>query len=278
MKAVPMTAGAGCSEARSHGGGGRRIPVLLAAAALLGLAMTARANPVIDVGVVPLLPNTPEQKVRIYVSDGIDVQGLNFNIQIADGGVAAGGSIVGPEIEDVDILFGTPFDGNNTGQNDSLSMRQIWVQTTTTASGTVFANGLLAILTINTAGFAGQVFDLKVGDTLNGDTDFAGLPIDVTNGYLAILATAAFAGDRNADGFVGQDDLDIVLEKWGQSVTPGIPADPTGNGFVGQGDLDTILADWGMGTPPSVPGAVPEPASVLLLSAGGLALIRRRRR
>ena len=64
-------------------------------------------------------------------------------------------------------------------------------------------------------------------------------------------------GDRDMDGFVGQNDLDIVLDQWGHGY-PSPPNDPItdpradadGNGFVGQGDLDIVLDEWGEGTQP----------------------------
>ncbi len=88
--------------------------------------------------------------------------------------------------------------------------------------------------------------------------------------YLDGTSSAALAGDLNGDGFVGQDDLNLVLASWGQNVSPGDPADPSGDEFVGQDDLNPVLADWGQGTPPPAVGsvsAVPEPGSLTLLIA-----------
>jgi subtilisin-like proprotein convertase family protein len=59
-------------------------------------------------------------------------------------------------------------------------------------------------------------------------------------------------GDMNSDGFVGIEDLNIVLGNWNQAVTPGdlLFGDPTGDGFVGIGDLNVVLGNWNAGTPP----------------------------
>ena len=81
-------------------------------------------------------------------------------------------------------------------------------------------------------------------------------------------------GDLDGDGFVGLDDLDIILSAWNQSVPPALEAaDPSGDGFVGLDDLDVVLSNWNAGTPPAT--HVPEPSACLLgLVTGGLILRR----
>jgi len=59
------------------------------------------------------------------------------------------------------------------------------------------------------------------------------------------LGSPPLAGDVNGDGFVGQADLDAVLDKWGWTVDPADPADIDNDGFIGQSDLDTVLDNWG---------------------------------
>ncbi len=89
--------------------------------------------------------------------------------------------------------------------------------------------------------------------------------------------SAALAGDLDGDGFVGIDDLNLVLANWNQSVPSGDPlADPSGDGFVGIDDLNEVLGNWNAGTPPTAGAVVPEPASVLLVAISGSALLRRR--
>ena len=83
-------------------------------------------------------------------------------------------------------------------------------------------------------------------------------------------------GDLNEDGWVGQGDLDIVLAMWGKSgadITD-VRADANEDAFSGQTDLDYVLATWGQDTLP----AVPEPATLSLLTLGGLAVLRRKRK
>ncbi len=84
------------------------------------------------------------------------------------------------------------------------------------------------------------------------------------------------AGDLNGDGFVGLDDLDLILNNWNQTVTPSAAADPTGDGYVGLDDLDIVLNNWNAGTLPVDSANIPEPVSAVLLAAGGLGLVSRR--
>lgn len=89
-------------------------------------------------------------------------------------------------------------------------------------------------------------------------------------------------GDLNGDQMVGTGDLDIILSNWGASVTAGNIAmgDASGDGLVDQTDLDLVIARWGstpLGYDAPGGGAIPEPTSALLLTAG-LGLVSRRRR
>ncbi len=155
------------------------------------------ATPEIVVGEHELLADTANQLIEIMVSGGDSVQGLNLRLQVADGGTHpdAGGSIDGPKISNVDLVTGTIFDGNNTGQNDLLSLPQVSVQSITTANGMVAADGLLATVLIDTTGFTEGEFDLWAGDTLDGPTDFAGIPASITDGSIRIVPEpASFVG------------------------------------------------------------------------------------
>jgi len=115
---------------------------------------------------------------------------------------------------------------------------------------------------------------------------FGGLPFDTPadvsfDTFTAeALAGNLLAGDLDGDGFVGIADLNIVLGNWNQNVPPGDPlADPSGDGFVGIADLNVVLGNWNAGTPPlgDASANIPEPASAMLIAAGGLALGRHRR-
>ena len=101
-------------------------------------------------------------------------------------------------------------------------------------------------------------------------------------GILAGATTggATLTGDLDGDGFVGIDDLNIVLGNWNQNVPPANPlADPSGDNFVGIDDLNEVLGNWNAGTPAVPAAAVPEPGALSFLAAGaaGVSLWRRRR-
>ncbi len=127
----------------------------------------------------------------------------------------------------------------------------------------------------------------EFANVLNGFVDevrLSDVAIDPSQFLLNVANPPDLEGDLNGDGFVGQDDLNIILGAWGQNVNPpGDPmtGDPSNDGFVGQDDLNFVLGDWGQGTPPSGLNAVPEPQGVLLIAlaaAGAIPLVRRRRK
>ena len=124
----------------------------------------------------------------------------------------------------------------NTGSGDGLYL-----------AGTVVA--------ISADTVAGSCFDDWEGDIAYvTDVDNPNTTVTMPPHNVTVTATYNLLpdkGDLNNDGFVGQADLDIVLDAWGDSVPPGdVRADPSGDGFVGQADLDIVLDNWGEGCTP----------------------------
>lgn len=108
---------------------------------------------------------------------------------------------------------------------------------------------------------------------------------DTENGLIVVDASAAYAsvpiaGDFNADGFVGINDLNIVLSKWNKQVTPGDESqgDTSNDGYVGIADLNVVLGNWNAGTPPAgiASPIVPEPGMISVFAVGVVAMLRRR--
>jgi len=106
----------------------------------------------------------------------------------------------------------------------------------------------------------------------------AQLPIDRATGQAVDISNLllAHAGDNNFDGFVGAQDLDILLANWGSQVAAGDlhAGDWNEDGTIGVADLNLLLGNWSVGSIPEV--NVPEPTSAL--GFGGLMWMLMRRR
>ena len=120
-------------------------------------------------------------------------------------------------------------------------------------------------------------FDFVLFGDNTGDADY--YPNNAITGasgdLLRYLVDGPLDGDLDGDGFVGINDLNIVLGAWNQSVSAGDPGDPSGDGFVGIDDLNFVLGNWNAGTPPTGSANIPEPGTTALLGLGGVAIIRR---
>jgi hypothetical protein len=145
------------------------VGMALAAAVAGGRAFAASPN--IVAASSTLQPNLAGQQVQFLVS-GIDsIAGEDLTFEINDG-------TSGPTITAVNILTGTIFAANNTGQNgfgiptSGTYTGRVAIASTTTNSGTVVDNGLLATLTISTVGMSSGSLQINVLNTINGNSDF----------------------------------------------------------------------------------------------------------
>jgi hypothetical protein len=136
---------------------------------LLCLSSIAQAASIV-VGDNLLIANTPGQVIDLYVSGSEQINALDLFMTINGGGL-------GPVVTAVDITgAGTIFAGNNTGMGlfgapDNPPSTRIAVATTT-ASGTVLANGLLARVTFDTTGIPPGIYSWSLTNHPLGATDF----------------------------------------------------------------------------------------------------------
>jgi hypothetical protein len=120
---------------------------------------------------------------------------------------------------------------------------------------------------------------VSVGWAVNGDlplgayTEFGGQPVDPTT----ILIRGTRIGDVNLDGVVNDDDVTIVSATYGQTTgATWALGDLTYDGAVNDDDITLLGALYDPSAPPlgGAPAggvaAVPEPASWLMLTLGGL--------
>ena len=86
-------------------------------------------------------------------------------------------------------------------------------------------------------------------------------------------------GDVTGDGWVGGDDLTVILTHWGLSGMSRQQGDLTGDGFIGGDDYSEVLTYWGTGNPMEpLLASVPEPASAVMLGLLVPPLLARRRK
>jgi hypothetical protein len=172
-----------------------------AAAAVPAPAEAAAATLQITVGSHQIVAGEANQVIPLYVTGGQMVQGLDFYIELGDGGAPNGGSDTIPIISNVDIVGpGTLFNQSNTGQFDTFASDLLWAVSTTTDAGVIdeiAADGLLAYVTIDAAGTsAGESYSLSLTGVAVGifgppgvDTGFAGVAADITNGVLEVVSS-----------------------------------------------------------------------------------------
>jgi hypothetical protein len=184
----------------THRGG--RVKAFVVFAGLGSICCAVKAQIVIALPSPALQADTPGQTVSIYVENGgssVQLLGLDLNLQIADGGPAAGGTQAGPAISSVDLFSpGLLFSVNNNGPSGAGSIvPQVYEIGTLASSGTTLTLpsglSLLAQVSLDTTGFTdgGLHWDWTLA-TLNGSTQLidahaAPIPITLADGSLTLI-------------------------------------------------------------------------------------------
>lgn len=245
---------------------------------LLLLPAPGRAANVI-VGTHVLFPNTALQTVTISITGGEQIAGEDFYAQVGDGGAFNGGVDTKPSISFATIASGTIFNGNTNGDftdpGNGTTHPLIWVDGTTTNSGTVSANGTLATILLDTTNLWSGTYALNLTNVASSHGSFnttlrdasAGIvPLSIINGSL-IIGTP-IAGDFDRNSVVDMSDYVMWRNGLGTTFTPA--------------DYDAWRSHYGqtlmLGASVGSGVAVPEPGALLLLLAGISAFVGTRHR
>jgi hypothetical protein len=200
----------------------------LVLAALLGASAPAMAVPAVDAGTSYLRPNRADQEIHIYVTGGDAVEGLEFMAELPDANA--------PTIQDANVLDGTIFAGNNLGLfgGSYIDPRRLYLGVVT-ETGTVAADGLLASVVLDASGIHEGSFALSLTNALEGPTNFAGDPADLTDGWIEIVR-----GDFNGTGQRDANDIDMLFAARGSD---DMTYDLDGNLSVNDADVAYWLED-----------------------------------
>ena len=124
---------------------------------------------------------------------------------------------------------------------------------------------------------------VAIGDDQTLTVDLANFLQDNVGGTVAGLDLASLTAFHVQGTFENGDpglDMDLTVDNL--ALIPGVvpigPADINGDGFVGIDDLNVVLGNWNAGTSPTGGNAVPEPGTLVLAAASGLTLLHNRRR
>ena len=164
----------------------------------------------IDLPEVIMLPNQPNQTFDVYLGDfegTFLVNGIGFNIQVADGGPEVpGGSIRGPAITAVDLFTGTVFASphNNGNSGSGQIVPQVYERGTMTewtpqglATVSLQSGFKVATVTLDTTGVNSGLFVLTL-NTLNGPTKYTTLGLDLHlalfDGSVSIMPEPVLSG------------------------------------------------------------------------------------
>ena len=146
----------------------------------------------IDVGIIKLEP-AAGQTVEFFVTGTNEISGMEFNIQVGDGGSDLSGHDTGPRIEAIDLVTGTIFGaGASPSPVDQVAF-PLARQSTVDITNTVVADGIIATVTFDASGMiAGTEIPLRLSGVAGSfNTQFFDalgqpVPVDIQNGSILI--------------------------------------------------------------------------------------------
>lgn len=205
-------------------------------------------------------------------SDGSFVSGLDQNLLAIDFGSVSAGGVIDSSFDifnlEQTLGFTAELDLDSVvGSGDTGVLTTDLASFNGLAAGSY--NGFMASFDTSAVGSFSATYTLNLSDE-----NIVGATSQVLTLQLLGEVTPGMVGDLDNDGFVGINDLNIVLSNWNLNVPPAdSAADPSGDNFIGISDLNIVLGNWNAGTPPGT--AVPEPGVFVLLSLGGLGVLGR---
>jgi len=222
---------------------------------------------------VPFFGFSHYANAYVFWSDDEFAFNVTLDLDTDDAGAGTTGGIKYGQNSMADAVTGIDWSVPHTifiGYDSSLEIFNFYVDD-------VFQSSITYGQFSRVGNFAQDAVDFGDGTTGQG-LDIAAAWYSVRIHDVNTPGSTPLVGDLDGDGFVGINDLNIVLGAWNQNVPPANPlADPSGDGFVGIDDLNTVLGNWNAGTPPAAGAAVPEPATLTLLGLAGVTVLRRRK-
>jgi hypothetical protein len=194
---------------------------------------------------------------------------VNFNGYFleSDGGQLSTGGWNSLESIDQDGN-GVPDDGIGWEEFDNTDSSYL-AEGFLTDSTTLGPGASLSLGTAYNPAIAGVDVD---GDLSFRLTDAAGRTVPSSLFSTIEYVISGIAGDYDDSGAVGQGDLNLVLQNWGDTAPP-VPAgwiNEQPDGLIGQTNLNGVLQNWGNTSAVASVGAVPEPSTGLMLLVGGM--------
>jgi hypothetical protein len=242
---------------------------------------------------------TAEVTAGLLLVDGVLAGSGNLSVGW-EGTLGGHGAIERPVSVSGKLAPGNSIGTLTTTAASLLSGSVLEIQASASAADKLIVGGPLSIteatmqvrVDLDTPVLAGTSFDVVAFASRSGEFEAVDIEAAFAGGSVAgvyfnvaadsdsynLSLMAFMPGDADLDGQVKIGDLVALAQNWNSAGQGWRGGDFDGDGEVKIGDLVALAQNWNrslLAAPPAA--AVPEPLSVALLAAGGLALVRRRR-